>query len=91
MIGFFLPFSDDIPSLVNVLKLDPVESSRLTIGRIHETVGYRYTSSRHSAVGHCSLKGIVRLCQVCFIGNAKYLVALTRGHSLQYVASFIKV
>lgn len=81
----------DDSSPVDAYKLNPVNPSRLTIGRIYDTVDYRHTTSRDSAIGHCTLSGLIELCRVCFIARSNQLLAFTRGHNSQYTTTLLTV
>ena len=71
--------------------MEDVHPTRKIIGRIQTTVNYRHTSSRYSAIGHCSLRGVIELCRTCYIDNSKVLLGLSRGHNTQYIITLIKV
>ena len=71
-------------TLEETLKLTPVSSSRMILGYIDESTGYRYTSSRSAALAHCTLLGYLELLRVCHAAGLRKPVALWRGHSLQF-------
>ena len=67
-----------------VFQLNTVTPSRETIGYVGTNAGYRHTSSHYSAIGQCSVCGLVEAMRVAYLSHCSQLVVLTRGHSLQY-------
>lgn len=84
--------NQDVTSVTEQYQLGPVLPSRHSIGRVGQTMDYRYTSSLYAGVGHCTLQGLVRLCETCYVSNCYQLLCLVRGHgSRQYVFALLKL
>jgi hypothetical protein len=80
-----LDFQSDLTRPPNeVFKMAAPSPSRLVIGYVNDTAGYRHTTSHYGGVGHCSLVKWVELCRVCYMGGIRGVVCLVRGHTQQY-------
>ena len=73
--------ADDATS---VFQLNTVTPSQEMIGYVGTSAGYRHSSSQYSAIGQCSVCGLVEAMRVAYLSHCSQLVVLTRGHSLQY-------
>lgn len=74
----------DLCDPTTAYQLKAAVPSRETIGFIGTTAGYRHTSSRYTAIGHCCLRGLMEALRVSFLSQSSRPLVLVRGHSLQY-------